>query len=510
MSLTSLAFVGFLILVIIAYYIVPQRLRWIVLLIASAAFYALCGVFAFACLIFVAATTYCAGLWLGRLNASEQPRDTIRKRRKLIVLAAVVLNFGLLFALKYLDSALGLASRIFRFGAPHLGILAPLGVSFYIFQSVGYVVDCCRGKYAPERNFAKYLLFCSFFPQIVQGPIGRYDELAPQLTRGNALDFANVRDGVQLAMWGYFKKLVIAERAGVIVASLFSDVTAHGGAVTAFSMVMYCVQLYCDFSGGIDIARGAAKMLGVDMAENFARPIMAVSLADYWRRWHMTLGTWMRDYLFYPLSLSKPLARLGKAARKRIGGKLGKILPTSIATFVVYLAVGAWHGAHAKYIVYGLYNAVIITSSLLLDGVYANARRTMHIRDDSGVLKLFRIVRTCAIIFIGRYITRANGLSQTLYLLKKTVAHFDPRALFNGTLATLGLPISGIVTVLVGIAVVVVVEVLQERGLRVRESLARRGAFTQWLAVAVPFAVILIFGIVDQGFTPAEFIYAQF
>lgn len=203
----------------------------------------------------------------------------------------------------------------------------PLGLSYFIFQSVGYVIDVYRGKLSAQKNPLKYGLFVSFFPQMVQGPISRYDQLAPQLLSQRSLDWRDLKLGIQLCLWGYFKKLVIADRAAVLVNAVITENCPYGGAIIASGILFYCIQLYCDFSGGIDITRGVARMFGIDMAENFRRPIFAMSLTEYWRRWHITLGAWMRDYVFYPLSLSKTFGKLSRWARTHIKGTGGKILP---------------------------------------------------------------------------------------------------------------------------------------------------------------------------------------
>ncbi len=434
----------------------------------------------------------------GRKNEREA---RLKARKVAVAFLAIFANFAMLYVLKYWDATARLLDRLLPWASPPVfDLLIPLGVSFYIFQSVGYVVDVYRGKYEPERNVGKFALFVSFFPQIVQGPIGRFDHLARQLTGGRALDYSNIKFGIQLAMWGYFKKLVISGRAGAVVNTVFADSGAYSGSVIAFSVLFYCIQLYCDFSGGIDISRGVAKMFGIEMAENFRRPIFADSLTDFWRRWHISLGAWMRDYLFYPLSLSKPFRRLGKFARAHIGGTVGKILPTSLATFVVYFVIGIWHGANFRYIAFGFWNGAIITSSLLLAGFYAGARRRLGIADASRGLHVFRVLRTAGLVFIGRYITRAPRLKVAVAMLFSTFSHFQIADLFNGTLLTLGLTPSGLATVTIAMLVVLAVEWFQERGGQVRSSLERQNFFVQWLAILVPLFVIVFFGVVNKDY----------
>lgn len=471
-------------------------------------------------LLITIVSTYLAGSFLGYLN--EKNSDTVpedkkhllkrlRAQKRLIVFLAAFLNFGMLYILKYRDFTVQALGRLIPgFNLPSLNPLIPLGVSFYIFQSIGYVIDVYRNKYRPEKNPLKFALFVSFFPQIIQGPISRFDQLAGQLTASRKPDYDGIKYGIQLAMWGYFKKLVIAGRAGVLVDSVFKAGTVYDGSVIAFAVIFYCIQLYCDFSGGIDISRGIGGMFGIDMTENFRRPIFAVSLADYWRRWHISLGSWMKDYLFYPLSLSKPFSRLGRLARRHIGGTTGKIIPASLATFIIYFIIGIWHGANFRYIAFGFWNGIIITSSLILAGFYTGVRKRLGISEKSPLLRVFRILRTAFLVFIGRYVTRAPRLLTAVSMLGATFLNFNAKRLFDGTLLTLGLDSQAIIIVLAGIFAVLCAEFLQEQGIEIRKSLEKRGFFVQWLAMLIPLAAIILLGFLDQEYIAAEFIYAQY
>jgi len=508
-------FLGFVAASVVVYYLVPPRFRWLVLLAASYVFYLVGGWQTVFYIIFTTGVTYCAGLALGHLNAklAGLPKDLqkdsaesirYKKWKKRVAALALLLCFGILFVLRYWDFTMGALFASDRFV---LNFLIPLGVSFYIFQSVGYVIDVYRGKHPPERNPAKYALFVSFFPQIIQGPIGRFHHLAPQLTAGSKLDFTNIKYGIQLAMWGYFKKLVIADRAGVAVNEIFYNIGVHNGTVTAFAVLFYSIQLYCDFSGGIDITRGVAKMLGIEMSENFRRPLFAVSLADFWRRWHITLGAWLKDYLFFSLALSRPIVRIGKFTRSRVGGTLGKIIPTSICTFCVYFAIGIWHGASFRFIAFGLWNGIIITSSLLLAGVYSGVKKRLRIDDNARWWWVFSILRTSFIVFLGRYMTRAPRFMYGVRMLLRTFADFRVGTLFDGTL--LGFGLTGFDMAIIAVATIGVVglEYFQERGGQVRASLETRGFFVQWAAIVVPLLAIVFFGMWGQV---EQFIYGQF
>lgn len=518
MAFTSWPFLALVAATVVLYYGLPRRFQWMLLLLASTVFYIAGGWGSLFWLAAVAAVTWGAGLALDRLNAARKalPKgdkaaaEAIKRKKKGVVALAAVLCFGLVYAMKYWDFTVDLLPVSLGGRLPRWDFVVPLGLSYFTFQAVGYVIDVYRGKFPAQRNPAKYALFVSFFPQMLQGPIGRYDALAPQLLAKRDLDWENLRLGIQLAMWGYLKKMVIADRAAVLVDTVVVENSPYGGAVIAVGMLFYCIQLYCDFSGGIDISRGVAKMLGIDLAENFRRPIFATSLADYWRRWHITLGHWMRDYVFYPLSLSKPFGRLGKWARKHIGGLPGKIMATSLATFVVYLVIGIWHGANFRYLVFGFWNGTVITASLLLERRFQSWKDALHINDKSVPWRIFMTARTAVLVFLGRYLTRAPRLLTALSLLWVTFTRPVFSQLFDGTLLNLGLTAWDLLIVAVGILTVNGVEFYQERGGHVRAALARRGVFVQWLAIVVPLVILLLWGVFRAGYISSEFIYGQF
>ncbi|MBQ1887281.1 MAG: MBOAT family protein [Firmicutes bacterium] len=485
MSFTSLRFLALIGGTTVLYYIVPKKIQWLALLAASCCFYAAAGASAACYLGGTILITWAAGIVMERLPE--------KKQRHMAVAAVCVVCFGLLALVKYAD----------------LGLIMPLGISFYTFQSVGYVIDCSRRKQAPEKNLLKYALFVSFFPQMVQGPVSRYGQLAPQLLAERKFDARNVKFGIQLALWGYMKKMIVADRAGIVAATVFSDNLSYTGSISVLAALMYTIQIYFDFSGGIDIARGAAQMMGVDMTENFRRPIFAQSLAEYWRRWHISLGAWMKDYVFYPLILSRPFIKLGGAARKHVKGRLGKVIPTALATFIVYFIIGVWHGTGLKYLVFGLWNGCIITSSQLLEGTYSDIKKALHISEKNPLLIAFRTVRTFLLVFIGRYFTRANDLMAALSMLKRSILLFDTESLRAGWLS-LGLQLNDYVIIGAGVLVLLIIETYQERRGSFREWLEERSPFVQWLFIVVPLVLMYFLAIDRSDYIAPEFIYKQF
>ncbi len=519
MNFFSLTFIAEVAVALLVYYLMPGRYRWCVLLGANVAFYLAGGWRAGLFLLFTVGTNYVGGRLLYSLNelkaalTPEQKKEKdqwIKTRKKLVLILDLLLNFGLLFGVKYWNFTAQAIGNASGWQLPQLDLIMPVGLSFYMFQSVGYVVDCYRGKYKAEENILKFSLFVSFFPQMVQGPISRYDQLQPQLLKGNPWDGDKVKEGLQLALWGYLKRMLIADRAAMVVNAVFDAPEQYGGFFYAFGVLFYCIQLYCDFSGGIDITRGIAKMFGIDLAENFKRPFFATSLADYWRRWHITLGSWMRDYVFYPLSFSKPFANLGRWARKYFKGKVGKVIPTAAATFVVYLIIGIWHGANFRYIAYGFYNGIILTASVLLAGTYSGWKKKLSIQDKSPRFRLFCILRTTAIVFVGRYITRAPRLLVGLAMLKKTVTSPCFYQLTDGTFSSFGLSLTDYLVVAVGTVIMLIIEWKQEQGAELPKALDRKHPFIQWICLFAALVLLCVFGIFRGSGIQVEFIYQQF
>lgn len=352
---------------------------------------------------------------------------------------------------------------------------------------------------------------------MTQGPIGRYNELQKQLTEEKNFSFENMKDGIQLLLGGYLKKLVIADRASIVVNTVIGNYTNYGGGIILISMILYCIQLYCDFSGGIDIVRGVAKMFGVEMAVNFKRPIFSTSLAEFWRRWHITLGSWLKDYLFYPLSLSKPFIKLGKKIRSKISGKAGKIIPLSLATFIVYFVIGIWHGASVKYIIFGLWNGIIITSSLLIESAIKKPKveeklpsKKIH-KTKETIKNILRIIRTAIIVLIGRYITRAGRFLASIEMLKITVFNFVPKQLVDGSLLNLGITTVDYIVIIIGTIIMLILEGIEEFGKETpKEKLEKKPAVVQWAILMATLLILLIFGICRGNYISSEFIYKNY
>ncbi len=541
MTYTSLNFIFFVLATALVYFVLPfKKYRWTVLLAASIFFYCTWSYQLGAFMLFTTLSTYLIALWLNRVSLkskavlkehkSEWSRDDKKKyknktkvRMRLVMTLALLLNFGILAFLKYYNFFAGSLNDILGafsldFSAPSLKLILPLGISFYTFQSMGYIVDVYREKTAPQKNPLKLLLFVSFFPQIIQGPISIYDQLAVQLFEGHDFDFTRFKHGCELIMWGFFKKLVIADRAVIAITAVTADYNKFGGTTLTFTVLLYALQLYADFSGGIDISRGVAQIFGVDMIDNFKRPYFSRSINEYWRRWHISLGAWLKNYLFYPVAMSNAFitaskkmkgTRFGKTAA---GAHISKVLPTSVASLIVFLVVGIWHGASWKYVAFGAWNGMIIMVSILLEPLFISAKDKLHIKDTNIPFMLFQMFRTFLIVLVGYVFDVAPSFSQAMrtFWLFFTNQNFK---LGYSQISDLGLGKKDYLVVLIGGLIIFIASIIQERaknGLDIRHMLDQKPFILRFALLFVALISIVVFGIYGSGYSAADFVYAQF
>ena len=528
MSFTSLNFVVFLAISVVLYFGVPKRYRWCVLLGASQLFYLFSSLHTYVFLLFTIITTFLGGRRIehcgkqykeclekyegGLDRATKKKIKTKYDRKKFITMMCIlVMNFGVLAFVKYFRVYLEMIAQNYSIDWLDFGssMLIPLGISFYTFQSMGYLIDIYRGQYKADRNIAQFALFVSFFPQIIQGPISRYDQLAQQLYKGHSFEYERVKFGIQLMLWGWFKKLVIADRVGILVNQVFDNYTDYRGFYLITAVVGYTIQIYGDFSGGMDIARGVAQIFGIDIVKNFERPYFSKSIPEFWRRWHITLGAWCRDYIFYPISLSKSFGKLGKKSRKILGERLGKLVPVIFAQLITFFIIGIWHGAEFKFIAYGLYQAVFIIGGIIFEPYINGLTKILRINTKAFSWQLFQIMRTFVLIVIGRFFSRGESFLAALWMMKNSLV-FNPGIFFNGAILTLGLTGREFILLLLCIIFWIGVSVIQELGYSVRELIAKQNIVFRWLVYFGGIFAIIIFGIYGLGYEASSFIYRGF
>lgn len=536
MALNSLAFIAFLALVLLVYYIVPKKFQWVVLLIASYGFYLTSGIKNVVFIICTTIFTYLSGLWMQKVRDKQQNyikslgditkeqkralKKVANKKIHSIQVATALVNLGVLVVIKchgFIFDGIDKLFTLFKWDIsdPLMNLIVPLGLSYYTFNSIGYLIDIGRGRHAAERNIGKFALFVSFFPSIVQGPLFRYCDVGVQLTSEHKFDFTNVKHGAQLILWGFFKKLMIADRVSAISAHVFSaDFVAgdYNGSQVFFGVLAYSFQIYCDFSGGTDITRGAAQMMGIDLPVNFERPFFSTSMANFWQRWHMSLGAWMREFVFYPVMLSKPVTAVSKYFRKKFGPHAGKIVPSVAAPFVVFFLIGIWHAITPQYICNGLYNAFLISSTVALTPLYTKLGKALKVNTEAFSFRLFQMLRTFTLLCISRIIVKAPSLSDAFAMIKTMFTSIDLQFILglDGEIFTYGVDEQNMLILVLSIAILTVVSILQESGLKIREALDRQNLVFRWGLLLILLAIILVFGIYGPQFDVSTFIYGKF
>ncbi len=504
MALISLEFLGFCLLLAIVYYLVPGKLQNLVLLAAN--------------ICFLLPLTYGGGavvsLGIGVLSVYaaariiEANRGTLRQR--IVFHGTVVLNLTLLFLYKYLPcvqsvlSVFGLSVRM-----PELTAMAPLGISFYTLQLLGYLISVNDGGLKAETDFLRFAVFGSYFPQLTSGPITRYEEMAPQLMAPRHPGYQNLTQGAQRMLWGFFKKLVISERAAVLANAVFGNYGVYDGGYVPVGAAMFAVQLYTDFSGCMDIVLGMSQILGIQLPENFQSPFFSQSMTEFWRRWHITLGSWCRDYVFYPLQKTELFIGLRERSVKRFGRKKGKKLPMYLAMFLMWFTVGFWHGGYLKYIIgSGLLHFCYIVIGQEGASLWNRLNALLHVRTESAGHRAFRRMRTFLLACSGFIFFRAESTAEALHMYRAAV-RWNPTVFSLNGLEALGLDLPDLVILLLGILLLAFVEALQQGG-SVRGMLAEQSLPVRWILLLALFCTVIVLGQYGPGFEAESFIYAAF
>jgi len=523
MLFTTVDFYIFFSALLVVFYITPKKYRWVVLLTASLFF---CWSFnALLSLHIVAAAmlAWAAGQIMSRSLQEEkesvalvdkslkEERKAIRakykRQRRICMGVSVVLLTASLLLFKFYNPIISLLNAK---GSSFAKIAVPVGISFYTLQIVSYVIDVYNQNQEAESNPLRFLLFAAWFPLLLQGPIHRYEKLAPELRCEKAFCYEDFVAGFARVLGGFLKKLIIADRLSVLTTTLFANYIEYTGVAVAFAGLAYTVQLYADFSGGIDMAIGLSQMLGISLTENFRRPYFSRSVSEYWRRWHATLGAFFKDYVFYPLTLSRAFTVLGKKLRK-INSEMGKRVPALLSMAMLWLCSAVWHGEGAQYLLWGLFHWCIVTfdtfTEVKVEKMISNCNKVLR-----GVIAVFQTVGTFLLVTLGELIFRAEGLSAALHMVKSLTGSWDIRYFSSVLLPSLGLDAADLGVVWVTVTILFLFELLQERGYCVDFSsrIARMPLVCRWSLLLGAIAVLLIFGVYGRGYDPTPFLYFQF
>lgn len=496
MNFASIYFVLFVAATVLMYFLCPGKCRWYVLLISSCFFYIVAaGKRAFAVAILTVGITYIAAVWIERSKEDK-------KRRKLFLSAAVIVLTGILAV-----------TKLKKFFMQDISwVIVPLGISYYTFSMIGYLVDVFSRKQAAERNPFKLTLYTLYFPKIMQGPISKFKDLGPRLIESHSLTYQNFCFGLQRILWGYFKKLVIVERATLLTGSIFdgniSDYSG-GGAVLLIATFIATIRMYCDFSGYMDIVIGISQIMGIELDENFRQPLFSKSAAEFWRRWHITLGAWFKDYIYMALVINPTVIRIGKWVRDHVGKRAGKAVLTVIPLAVVWFLTGLWHGTGVDYILWGCYWGTLIIVSNVFSPEIKKLARFLHIKTDAPDWKLFQMVRTFGIFTGGLLISTYVGVRQlrqyAWYLLKD----FGIGRLSFEALASYGLNWTNFVILAAAVMILWIVEVQQLKG-SVRAKIADMNGICRWVLYAALFLSVVYFGLYGPGYSTSTFGYVHF
>lgn len=415
------------------YYLAPKKIQWCVLLAASLVFYCFGGWTSIFYVLFTSLSAYASTVFMDRLSDRQKAylkenkesltkeekksyKNSIKRKRKAYMLAAVILNVAVLCFFKFL---IPVNSILESKNLDTLNIIIPLGISYYTLQTTGYIIDVFWNNVKAEKNYFKVLLFVSFFPQVTQGPISDFKQLSSELFAGHELTYKNYSWGFQRLMWGFFKKLVVANVMLAYVKDLFENYAEYAGITLFIGIFVVMLQLYADFSGYMDIVCGACEMLGIKLAENFNCPFFSKSLSEFWRRWHITLGAWFKKYVFFTVGTSRFANSLSDKVKKKFGSDAGEKTVSTVALLAIWFSIGIWHSVNLPFVLWGLLNGIIMIISVWLEPFYTKMKTSLKINESSKIWNLFKILRTFALVSALEVFSDAGSLSDgTGYLMR--------------------------------------------------------------------------------------------
>ncbi len=494
MSFVSTSYFLFFPIVALFYFLLPFKFRWLFLLVSSYVFYMNWNV-NYAFLMFTStAITYLSGTLLGRLNTSETKSK--KRNKKLVLALSLVSNLSILFFYKYFNFINDSFREIFTqidlsWGIPGTDYLLPVGISFYTFQALSYTFDVYYGKIKPVTHFGKYALFVSFFPQLVAGPIERSSHLLPQFDLKKNFDYSQAKSGFGLIIIGIFKKVVIADRLGIVVNTVYSDPAQYAGFEIMTATIFFAFQIFCDFSAYTDIARGSARILGFDLMNNFDAPYFAKSIPEFWRKWHISLTTWFRDYLYIPM-----------------GGNRVSKFKWYRNIFLVFVISGLWHGASWNYVIWGGLHGLYQIIDLNSKKFRVRVNQILGISTNMYEVRIFKMIWTFTLVSFAWIFFRANTWNDSKILVTRLFI-FNPWTLFDGSLFNLGLDVKDFIVSIISILILLAFWKLKSKHnlFHVWDS---RLTIVKYSMLVILIWLIVIFGYYGPSYDESQFIYFQF
>ncbi len=519
MQITSAAYLCFLFVSLILYYILPKRFQWVILLISGMVFFLSYGNM-WLVIYPVAASllAYISGLGMVKNLSSD-------KKKRCWMLVGILGDLLLLVALKYLNFPIYTINgiRLLKGNETALlgtiSVLVPLGISFYTLSLIEYIRNVYYGVEPAENNYFKLLLFTTFFPCIISGPINKYSLFRPQIDSVHVFDYDRICFGAQRILWGFFKVLVISKRLEVLVNTIYADTSTYNGIYVVLAALSFTLQLYTNFSGSIDIVIGTAECFDIKLEENFSQPFFSKSIQEFWRRWHITLGGWMRDFVFYPVLRTRFMTELLEKLKGRYGKKKAKRLVNTLAMLILWFVVGMWHGGAWHYIIgSGLLHWLFITCEEIIDERKKNRLKkddspkgdsTSEKRIGVAVADILRMMRTYILVSASFIFFASDNLINAGLAYNNMFAVFNPVILCDGSLLELGLELKDYLILLVSVPILILVSVLREK-FDVRKKIAGMNIIPRWIIYIGLLFFVILMGSYGPGYSATEFIYQGF
>ncbi len=510
-GITSFLFFVFLAVSLLVYYVLPIRFQWIWLLISSFVFIYLAAGPLTLPLLIIDITV----IWGGSRLIDKSESDTVKKWVLRITLILIVSQ---LVVFKYYNNMTvwinhGLALFLsIQLPTWQNTWLAPVGVSYFSLSAIGYLLDVYWKTTTAEKNPLKVALLVAWFPALISGPIVKYRDQYDRLFSPHSASYRDLKFGFERILWGLFKKMVVADRIAIMTSVIFADTASYPGLYIVIAVVLFAFQIYCDFSGCMDIVIGVSEMFQVTLPENFNRPFFSSNLSEFWRRWHISLGTWAKEYIMYPLLKSEVFQSIGKHSKRLFGKKFGKNIPTYIGMLILWVVIGIWHGGSAKFILAaGIVPWFLLVGGQLLQPLFDAIVRVLQIKKDCFSYRLFSAIRTlCLMCFVWLIAMAGTGAYGGITAIGRIISGFDPSILFNGSINGFGLGSIDFKIIAVSFLAILCISGFQEKGYRIREALEKQNIAFQWIILLTGLFFILIFGIYGPEYNPADFIYAGF
>lgn len=526
MSYQSFTFLLFSCGVLLAYYLAGRRYQQWVLAGANLIFYLCAGAEHLPFLLGTLTATFLAGKAMGRIyqrydekiaactvpSEKKVLRAEAKQKAKRVLLGGMFVTLLLLALCKYTGFAISNLNLLLgALGIPQIELfrmILPLGISFYSFMALSYVLDVFWKRYPAEQNFLTYAVYLTYFPHVVQGPIDRFNEFKKQIQEGVSFQYQTVLFGAQLTIWGLFKKLVIANRLGIFVDNILDRWESVYGIMLVLAFAVYSIQIYADFSGCIDIVTGISEMFGIRLRQNFNHPYFARTMGEFWRRWHISLQEWFKDYVYFPVSASSLVRNVKKRCKTANKPKIAELFSACFPIFVVWMITGIWHGASWNFVLWGIFHAIILIGSHILEPFFRRFSQRIRLDTENFGWYFIQMCRTYIICCVGRVFFRAPDVAAAFGIFRRILTAPIVTGLFNSS-EFYGLDTANAIVAGLSVLVLLVVDMLQEK-IPLRETLAKQNTLFRWAIILAVLFSIIIFGIYGPGYNAASFIYEQF